>query len=79
MTHLPTARTTETGSGTGQGARARTPQVGQRIETWFSGEADGRSTVLAVRPYTGRYPEFFRYIVRVSAPRTRRGWMELCA
>jgi hypothetical protein len=33
--------------------------------------------VLAVTPYRGRYD--FTHVVRVTAPRTRRGWMELCA
>ena len=57
---------------------ARNVRVGDRIETWFSDTDDGRSTVLAVEPYRGRYPQWFALTVRVSAPRTRRGWLELC-
>jgi len=53
-------------------------KVGDRVPTWFSEQADGRSTVLAVEPYTGRYPQWFAYSIRVTAPRTKRGWMELC-
>ncbi len=53
------------------------PRVGDKIETWFSGEPDGKSRVLAVEPYRGRYTEFFTHVVRVTAPNTRRGWMEM--
>lgn len=48
------------------------PEVGQRVATWF-----GEQTVLAVSPYTGRYQ--FRAVVRVTAPRTARGWLEVLA
>jgi hypothetical protein len=54
------------------------PEVGDRVETWFSGRADGKSTVLAVEPYRGRYTQHFAWTVRVTAPNTNRGWMELC-
>lgn len=53
------------------------PKVGSQMTTWFSDRADGLSTVLAVEPYRGRYPQFFRWVVRLTAPRTRRGWMEM--
>lgn len=55
------------------------PKIGDRIETWFSDTEDGMSTVMAVEPYQGRYPEFFTHVVRASAPRTWRGWMEFTA
>lgn len=53
------------------------PKIGSKIPTWFSGEADGLSTVLKVRKYTGRYPQYFRWIVQLSAKETRRGWTEM--
>jgi hypothetical protein len=53
-------------------------KVGDRVATWFSDEPDGRSTVLAVAPYRGKYPQWFALTVRLTAPRTRRGWMEMC-
>lgn len=53
--------------------------VGDKIPTWFSGEPDGCSTVLAVEPYRGRYTEWFSVVLRVTAPRTKRGWMEIVA
>lgn len=54
------------------------PNVGDYYPTWFSGRYDGRSVVLEVRPYTGRFPQWFTWVVRVTAPRTDRQWMELC-
>ncbi len=55
-----------------------TPKVGDRVSTWFSGCPDGLSTVLHVEPYRGKYPQFFTHVLRVSAPNTVRGWMEMC-
>ena len=52
------------------------PEVGDRYPTWFSGREDGLSVVLATRPYTGKYPEWYTHVLRLTAPRTRRGWME---
>lgn len=51
--------------------------VGDRVETWFSGNQDGKSTVLAVSPYAGCYPQWFVNVIRVTAPNTRRGWIEI--
>lgn len=48
---------------------------GDRIPTWFSDELDGMSTVLEVLPYNGRYPQHFNCTLKLSAPRTRRGWL----
>lgn len=50
---------------------------------WDTG--DGReagqhlATVIGIKPYTGRYPELFTHVVRLTAPDTRRGWMETVA
>lgn len=46
-------------------------------ETWFSKDESGRSRVLACFPYRGRYPEMFTHVLRLSAPATRRGWIEM--
>lgn len=51
--------------------------VGKRVATWFSARADGMSTILAVAPYQGLYKDMFTHTLRVSAPRTTRGWMEM--
>jgi hypothetical protein len=52
-------------------------EVGAEIETWFSDNKSGKSRILSIRPLEDRYRGMFTHIVRVSAPRTRRGWMEL--
>lgn len=52
-------------------------KIGDKIETWFSNSKDGMSTILAIEPYRGRYTQWFKFTVRVTAPRTRRGWMEM--
>jgi len=53
-------------------------KVGDQITTWFSDRWDGKSTVLAIRPYTGKYPQFFTHFLEVTAPRTRRRSLEVC-
>ncbi len=52
------------------------PKVGDEIESWCSGTEDNIATILAVEPYTGRYPQWFTYVVRFTALNTQRGWME---
>ena len=54
------------------------PAVGDRIPTWFSDRPDGLSTVLAVETYRGRFKTAFTHVIRVTAPRTKRGWLEIC-
>lgn len=48
------------------------------MPTWFSDSPDGLSTVLAVEPYRGKYRQWFTHVLRLTAPRTQRGWMEVC-
>lgn len=54
-----------------------TPYVGGKVATWFSDQKDGMSTIMKVRPYRGKYTEFFTHVLEVSAPRTRAGFLEL--
>jgi len=49
------------------------PKVGDTVPYWFAPEG---TQVMDVRPYTGRYPQWFSAVVRLAAPRTRRGWLE---
>jgi hypothetical protein len=56
----------------------KTINVGDKITTWFSDNLDGKSTVISIVPYTGTFNKFFTHIVRVTSPKTSRGWMELC-
>jgi len=53
------------------------PQIGDKVLTWFSDQSDGKSVVIDVTPYTGRYKDDFTHVLKLSAPRTRRGWMEM--
>jgi len=53
------------------------PNVGDKVLTWFSDESDGKSTVLEVIPYTGRYTDMYTHVLKLTAPRTSRGWMEM--
>ena len=54
------------------------PQRNDRIKTWFSGCEDGYSTVLEdPQLYTGLYRESFTHVLKVSALKTKRGWMEV--
>jgi hypothetical protein len=46
---------------------------GDRLKTWFSDQPDGKSTVVGIWPYTGRYKEDFTHSVELTAPRTRAG------
>jgi len=49
------------------------PRVGDEVPYWFAPEG---TRVLDVKPYAGRYPQWFCAVVRLDAPRTRRGWIE---
>ena len=47
-------------------------KIGDRIPIWFPG-----GVIVAIRPYTGSYPQWFTHIVTVTASRTRRGTLEV--
>ena len=47
------------------------PKVGDQLDMWFSG-----GVVVNVRPYTGRYPQWFTLFVSVTAIDTVNGTME---
>lgn len=51
-------------------------KVGDKYPTWYSGNANGLSTVLDIFPYTGPYKKWFTHVLRLTAPSTARGWME---
>jgi len=54
------------------------PKVGDKIQTWFSGQPDGMSTIVFVGPYTGGFRPHFTWNLTVTAPRTRKGTLEMC-
>ena len=44
---------------------------GDVFDSWFTGDReDGQSSVLAVYPYTGRYPEYFNCVLLLGAKNT---------
>jgi hypothetical protein len=48
------------------------PKVGDQIKL-HKGDV---STVLKVYPYTGKYPEYFSHVLRLSSTQTRSGYIE---
>lgn len=48
---------------------------------WHTGRTDAQgrpvARVLAVLPYKGRYPEAFNAVLRLAAPQTRAGHLEM--
>jgi len=55
----------------------RSIKVGDLYPTTFSDSPDGMSTVLEIFPYTGLYKEHFSHVLRLTAPKTMKGWAEL--
>ena len=47
------------------------PKVGDSFPIWFN----RNGIVLKVFPYTGRYPQWFTWVVRITSD-TPRGWLE---
>ena len=55
----------------------RLPKVGEVIRIWWSSsEGEGRAKVISVVPYTGRYPNYFTHIIRLTS-NCNRGWTEI--
>lgn len=52
-------------------------KVGDKYPTWFSDNEEGLSLVLDIKPYTGKYKEFYTSVLVLSAPRTRKGSLEM--
>jgi len=55
-------------------------KVGDTYPVWWEtndGQPSGqhRAVILAILPYTGRYD--YDCVLRLTAPRTRRGWLEM--
>lgn len=49
----------------------KNPKVGSKMKVWF-----GDAKILKVNKYTGAYPQWFRWVVRLSAD-TPRGYVEM--
>jgi hypothetical protein len=53
-------------------------KVGAKLHVWWNtGTSNNMATVLAILPYTGRYTEHFDCVLRLTAPNTRAGWLEM--
>ena len=52
----------------------RKPRVGDIVYPWWKPEG---ARVLAVLPYTGIYPQWFSCVLRIEAPTTMAGWVEM--
>lgn len=55
----------------------KTVKEGDKVTSWFSDTPDMKSTVLKVLPYTGKYQGMFDAVLRLTAPRTKRGWFDM--
>jgi hypothetical protein len=57
-------------------------KVGDEYPVWWDTE-DGRpagkhkARVLEIRPYTGPYTGIFDSVIKLAAPSTKKGWLEL--
>lgn len=55
-------------------------KVGDLYHVWWdtgNDEQPNMAVVMAILPYHGLYSEHFDAVLRLSAPKTRRGWMEM--
>jgi hypothetical protein len=55
----------------------RLPKIGEVIKIgWSSPEGEQRARVISIVPYTGRYPNYFTHVIRLTS-NTNRGWTEI--
>lgn len=57
-------------------------KVGDLYPVWWDTfderpAGDHLALVMEIKPYTGRYTQWFTHILRLAAPRTNRGWLEM--
>lgn len=52
-------------------------KVGDTYPVWWTGDKGSMATVLGISPYRGRYTEMFTHVLKLAAPRTRRGSLEM--
>jgi len=50
------------------------PKVGDEVQMYVTGPV---SRVIALEPYTGRYPEFFTHNMKYTSHISNKGWMEI--
>jgi hypothetical protein len=52
-------------------------KVGDKITTPFSDQPDKQSTIVEILPYRGKYPQWFNCVLVLTAPRTKKGTIEM--
>ncbi len=53
------------------------PKPGDKLSTWTGNPEDSKSFVIKVMPYTGHYPDMFKYVIRYTANTAHR-YMDVC-
>lgn len=53
--------------------------VGDLYPVWWDTQSNppNLARVLEIKPYRGRYPQFFDAVLRLTAPTTKLGWTEM--
>ncbi len=62
---------------TSQFTKDRPPKLGDLVNYWFGGNKNNNATVIGVRRYDGKFAESFNWFVKLTAPNTGQGWMEV--
>ena len=57
-----------------KGVRGCPVKVGDKVCLLWKREL----VVISVRPYTGKYKEYFKWTVKVALPCSSSGWLEYC-
>lgn len=54
-------------------------KVGDLYPVWWSTESTppNKARILEIKSYRGRYPQDFNAVLRLSAPGTKQGWLEM--
>lgn len=53
-------------------------RVGAFVKVWWlTGRPNNMAVILEVKPYTGAFPQHYDCVLRLEAPRTWRGWLEM--
>lgn len=53
-------------------------KVGDEIKVWwFTNTPNNMATIIEILPYKGLYKQFFDCVLKLTAPNTRWGWVEM--
>lgn len=53
--------------------------IGDLYPVWWNTESDppNMARIIEIRPYRGPYTDMMTHILKLSAPTTKRGWLEM--